>query len=120
MTEFYNPDSWMDVLDHIWIGLVLISVAAVPSWFAYRNHTKIQGVSDQVKGVAAQVVNGHTGQPPMRADLDDIRAAVHEIRTDIRDLREELRIERDDISELQQRVIELTPAVVRRRRKEMP
>ena len=108
MTEFYNPDSWMDVLDHIWIGLVLISVAAVPSWFAYRNHTKIQGVSDQVKGVAAQVVNGHT--TPMREDVDGIRSVLNDIRADQRlikadvaDIHSELRQERKDRIDLDDR-----------------
>jgi len=108
VNEFYNPDSWMDVLDHIWIGLVLISIAAVPSWFAYRNHGKIQKVSDQVTGVAAQVVNGHS--TPMRADVDDIRTVVDEIRVDIHliksdvsDIRSDLRQEHKDRIDLDDR-----------------
>ena len=108
MNEFYNPDSWMDVLDHIWIGLVLIAIAAVPSWFAYRNHGKIQKVSDQVKGVAAQVVNGHS--TPMREDVDGIRDTLAEIQKDmhlmkgdVSDIRSELRQERKDRIELDER-----------------
>ena len=112
-----------------WIGIIEVLVYVLGSGGAALAAAKVttryarhegQQMREQVTAISDQVVNGHIGQPPMRADLDDIRAAVHEIRTDIRDLREELRIERDDISELQQRVIELTPAVVRRRRKEMP
>lgn len=108
VNEFYNPDSWMDLLDHIWIGLVFIGIAAVPSWFAYRNHAKIQHVSDEVKGVSAQVVNGHT--TPFREDVDDIRIVLDEMRTDmhlmksdVSDIRDELRQERKDRLELDDR-----------------
>ena len=108
MNQFYEAKNWMAVVDHIWIGLVLIGVAAVPSWFSARNHAKIQKVSDQVTGVAAQVVNGHS--TPMREDVDDMRAVVDEIRgdihlmkSDVSDIRTELRQERKDRIDLDDR-----------------
>ena len=115
MSEFVNIDSWMDIVDHALVGLVLISVAAIPSWFALRNHTKIQAVSDQVTGVAAQVTNGHT--TPMREDVDGVRRVLDEIRadqleiqgdihgmkSDVSDIRSELRQERKDRIDLDDR-----------------
>lgn len=84
MTPWGNPDSWMDVLDHVWLGLVFIIVAGVPSWFSLRNH---QGIRD----IKAQVVNGHT--EPMRSDLDRAINAVEDLANDVRGLRADLTAE---------------------------
>lgn len=84
----------LDIVDHALIGLVLIAVTAIPSWFSARNHKQIKKVQDQV-------VNGHTTR--MRDDLDAISSAIEEIRSgmqivksDVVDIREELRQERKD------------------------
>lgn len=70
-----DAQNWLDIVDHIWIGFVLLAVAAVPSWFAARNHKSIQDVKNQV-------VNGHT--TPLRADLDAMRNEVVGIRDEMR------------------------------------
>ena len=73
--EWTDAQNWLDILDHIWIGLVLIAVAGIPSYFAARNHKGIQAVKNQV-------VNGHT--TPLRADLDAMRDNVCGIRDEMR------------------------------------
>jgi hypothetical protein len=90
-----DASSYLDILDHFLIGLVLILVTIIPSWFSLRNHKGIVEVKQQVK-------NGHT-QTNLRDDLDRIWDAVEEIRTGIRvvksdvvDIREELLEERKD------------------------
>lgn len=96
-----DAETWIDILDHIWIGLVVIFAAGVPSWLAARNHVSIKKVQDQV-------VNGHT--TPMRQDVDeirdtlnDIRSDLHMVKSDISDIRSELRQERKDRIDLDDR-----------------
>jgi hypothetical protein len=75
----------LDILDHIWIGLVLIAVAAVPSWFAFRNHQSIQDNSRVINDVRDQIVNGH--KTAMRSDIDSVREELAAIRTELSWLR---------------------------------
>lgn len=89
-----DANNALDIIDHALIGLVLIAVAVIPSWFSARNHKQIKKVQDQV-------VNGHTTR--MRDDLDSISGSIEEIRSgmqtmksDVIDIREELRQERKD------------------------
>jgi len=64
VTDFVsNVDSWMDVVSNVWVGLVLISVAVIPSIISARNHKGIKKIQDQV-------VNGH--KDPLRSDLDKV------------------------------------------------
>jgi gas vesicle protein len=58
-----DAETLIDIVDHIWIGLVGIVIAAVPSYFAHRNGKKIREIKEQV-------VNGHTD--PLRFDLDKV------------------------------------------------
>lgn len=87
-----DVQNWLDLIDHIWIGLIMIAVAAIPSFFAHRNSKGIQKIQDQV-------VNGH--KSPMRSDLDRVIEAIETIshrlteeesrrREEVRELREEL------------------------------
>lgn len=96
-----NVEDWFDLASNIWIGLVVISAAAVPSWLAARNHKTMKKVQDQV-------VNGH--KTMMRADMDDMRVlldlikdAIHEVKTDVIDLRKDLREERHCRFDLERR-----------------
>lgn len=76
-----DAQTWLDILDHVWIGLVLIAVAVVPSWMAAKNGKGIKKISEQV-------VNGHTD--PLRSDLDKVIATVESIDHGLHSLREEL------------------------------
>lgn len=76
----------LDLINNVWIGVVVILAAAVPSWFAARNHKSIQAIRDNVQ-------NGHT--VPMRADLDRAIAAIEAMAHDITALRQDLHAERD-------------------------
>ena len=77
----------LDLLDHGWIGVVMIAVAAIPSFFAARNHKGIQEVKSQVK-------NGHT-HTNLRDDVDRVIDAVDDLVTDVRGLRQDLANEED-------------------------
>jgi len=80
-------DNILDLVGNLWIGLVLILAAAVPSWLAHRNNRKTLG---EIKG---QVVNGHAS--PMREDLDKAIAAIHALAHDVSGLRKDLAMEED-------------------------
>jgi hypothetical protein len=71
-----NPEvnDWLDIVGNVWIGFVLIAVAAVPSFYAHRNHKSITDIKQQASDIKAQVVNGHTS--PMREDLDKALIAI--------------------------------------------
>lgn len=70
MEGWFNPDNWLDVVDHLLLIIGVVATAVVPSWFAARNHKEIRSVKDQV-------VNGHTS--PMRDDLDRVLARLEEL-----------------------------------------
>lgn len=76
-----DVQNWLDFLDHIWIGLVMFAVAAVPSYFAAKNGKEIKKVTDQV-------VNGH--KSPMRSDLDKVIASLEQMSHSLHSLRDEL------------------------------
>ena len=108
MTEWTDVDTWLDFIDHVWIGIVLIAVAAVPSVFAARNHSEIKKVSKDTQRLDKSISNGHTS--PLRADVDEIRETLDAIRSDLRDvksdvtdIRSELREERKDRLDLDNR-----------------
>lgn len=76
-----DVQNWLDLIDHIWIGFVLIAVAGVPSYFAAKNGKEIKKVTDQV-------VNGH--KSPMRSDLDKVIEKLEQMSETIHSLRDEL------------------------------
>ena len=84
MTQWLEVNDWQDLLGNAWIGLVLIAVAAVPSWLSVRNHRSIREVSDSVN-------NRPTA---LRTDVDEIRETLAAIREDIISLRADLLSER--------------------------
>ena len=81
-----DAKDWLDILDHVWIGLVVIMAAVVPSLLAARNHKSITDIKDQV-------VNGH--QTPMRFDLDRVLQAIDDLSANVRHLRRDLMAEED-------------------------
>lgn len=67
-----DAQNWLDILDHVWIGLVVVGAAAIPSWLAARNHRSIKDIKDQV-------VNGHAKEPDapkLRDDIDQMKFAM--------------------------------------------
>ena len=87
MTQWLEVDNYLDLIANAWIGLVLIAVAAVPSWYARRNHNTLTDVKNQV-------VNGHTATN-LRDDLDRCIQAVEALAHDVRSLRADLMHEED-------------------------
>lgn len=90
-----DASNWLDVFDHFVVVIGAILLAAVPSFFAARNHKGIKEVQNQVK-------NAHTTN--LRDDLDRAINAVESLGTDVRGLRQDLVMEeerrRRQISEL--------------------
>jgi hypothetical protein len=102
MTDFPNPNSWLDIVDHVWVGFVMLGVAAVPSFFAARNHKGIKEVQNQVK-------NAHTTN--LRDDIDRAINAVEALGHDVRGIRTDLAAEED---RRRQQIRELRDDVERR------
>jgi hypothetical protein len=102
--HWYDAENWLDILDHAWYGLVLLGMAAIPSWISLRNHRSITDIKDQV-------VNGH--KEPLRADLDKALAAIESLARDVRGIRTDLATEEDrrrkQINELREDVERLGP-----------
>lgn len=63
MMQWTDAENWIDLIDHIWIGLVLVAVAGIPSYFSAKNGKGIKKLADNVS-------NGH--ENPMREDLDQV------------------------------------------------
>jgi hypothetical protein len=63
MDFWFNPDSWMDVVDHVLLIVGGAITAIVPTWLTMKNNKAIKQVKEQV-------TNGHTS--PMRLDLDRV------------------------------------------------
>lgn len=77
MTWPGDAQTWMDVIDHLLVALAGIAVAAVPSWFAARNHRGIQEVRAENRVIRENVINGHPN--PMRADMDAMDAKLNRV-----------------------------------------
>lgn len=96
--NWYDPQDWLDLLDHAWYGFVLIAVAAVPSWLSIRTNRSLKEVSDSVN-------NRPTA---LRDDLDRVIQAVEALAHDVRGIRSDLQVEEDrrrrDVAELETRI----------------
>jgi hypothetical protein len=66
-----DVENWMDLFSNLWVGLVLIAVAAVPAIISAKNAKGIKSIKDQV-------VNGHKESPNLREDLDKVIACLAE------------------------------------------
>lgn len=89
-TNFADVNDWLDLVSNVWVGLVLIAVAAIPAFISAKNSRGIKRIQDQV-------VNGHKDAPPLREDLDKVIAQLSEtgkkvdlISADLTSLRYEL------------------------------
>lgn len=99
-----DAQNWLDILDHIWIGLVVILAATIPSVMAARNHRSLRDIKDQV-------VNSHP-ETNLRDDLDRAIAAINDLGNEVRGLRSEMLAERAnrraEISDLQDEIAHRT------------
>lgn len=88
----FKPDSWMDLVAYLIVGLPAI-IAAIA---AIKAHGKASDHKDTSEQTLDQVKNDHSTN--LRDDIDEIRDLVRDgltdIRRDIGGLREELRTER--------------------------
>jgi hypothetical protein len=82
MNSIPNPDNWMDVFTI----LAAVLLAAIPSWFAARNHRSLSEVKNQVQ-------NAH--KTNLRDDVDRVIAAVDKLSHDFRGMRQDLLAEED-------------------------
>ena len=81
-----NPDDWMDVVDHVLIGVFMLLIAAIPTWLTVRGNKGIKDIKDQV-------VNGHKNSPPLRADIDKAIYAIESVRSDLAHFRDSITAE---------------------------
>lgn len=78
----------LDLIDHIWVGIVLIACAAVPSWLAARNHKSIKEIRDNVQ-------NGH--KVPLREDLDKVIVVIENLAHNMQNLTDDMTGLRQDL-----------------------
>lgn len=72
MNGWFNPDSWMDIADHLLLVLGVLLTLVVPTWIsAKKTHKDLKDVKDQVK-------NGHTNTN-LRDDLDRVLERLEEL-----------------------------------------
>lgn len=92
-------DNWLDLLGNLWIGLVVIAVAVVPSWYAARSHVRIKDAQRIIGEVRDSVINNH-GEIPLRDDIDRITEAVKRVDGKVELLGESIgRLREDDADE---------------------
>lgn len=107
-------DGVLDLIDHFWIGFVMIAVAGIPSWFAARNRKQMDRNHNEAMG---QIRNGH--DTPLRADLDRAINSVDALGHDVRGLRQDMNsiddLRRQQIADLR---TDLDNRIEKRRRQE--
>jgi hypothetical protein len=110
MTWPADASNLLDVLDHFLVIFGAIILAAVPSWFAARNHKSIQEVKAQGVSTLAQVQNAHSSN--LRDDLDRAINAVEQLSHDFRGLRTDLAAEEDrrriQVADLEDRITQVS------------
>ncbi len=83
-------EDWLDLLGNLWIGIVVILAAGVPSWMSARTHSSLK---QETKVIRDQLVNGH--KTFLRSDMDKALAAIETLSYEIATLRKELFLETD-------------------------
>ena len=95
LLDLLQVDGWQALPSQLLLVGGAIGVAAVPSYFAHKNHKGIKAVQNQVQ-------NAHTTN--LRDDIDRAISAVTSLSQDLRGLRQDVNNEqghrRDQISEL--------------------
>ena len=94
LTNLANPDDWMDVVDHIIIGLFMLLIAAIPTWLTVRSNKGIKDIKNQV-------VNGHS--TALREDLDRAIKAIENVGNDLASFR---RIISEEVSHLRSELVD--------------
>jgi hypothetical protein len=94
-----DASNFLDVFDHFIVVAGAILLAAVPSWFAHRNHKGIRAITQEVK-------NAHTTN--LRDDVDRAIDAIEKLGQDFRGMRQDLAAEenrrRSEVAELERRL----------------
>lgn len=73
MTNWSDANNWIDLVDHVWIGLVWIATVTIPALIA------LKGTRKGLKKITDQVVNGHEDAPPLRADVNKVIARQSDV-----------------------------------------
>ncbi len=89
-----DAQTWMDVVDHGLVALAAVLVAAIPSWFAARNHKVMRSVDRKTDAIVGNVQNGHP--EPLRADIDRLASAFERIEGKIDRLESQMVEARED------------------------
>ncbi|WP_263988114.1 DUF2746 domain-containing protein [Mycolicibacterium fluoranthenivorans] len=115
----FNPDSWMDVVVLIVLGILGLSATVVPLWL------KAKSTQSQVAEIHEQTVNDHGDEVNLRVQLDrmeqsqllldermvsmasqqdEAAADIRGFRKDFGELRGEMREDRGNLRDLERRV----------------
>lgn len=119
MNGWYDPQNFLDILDHLILAFAGIGVVAIPSYFSARNHKEIKNTRAQVLQVRDSVVNGH-GETPLRLDIDRVIESIDRLSHDVSAIRRELADEetrrRNHVAELRdevhRKIAELTDRIL--------
>jgi len=94
-----DASNFLDLFDHFIVVAGAILLAAIPSWFAHRNHKDLKEVVYQTK-------NQHDTN--LRDDVDRAINAVEQLGQDFRGMRQDLAAEenrrRTEVAELERRL----------------
>jgi hypothetical protein len=94
-----DASNFLDLFDHFIVVAGAILLAAVPSWFAHRNHKDLKEVVYQTK-------NQHDTN--LRDDVDRAIDAIEKLGQDFRGMRQDLAAEenrrRSEVAELERRL----------------
>lgn len=85
-----DVENFLDLINNVWIGVVVILAGAIPSWLTARTHRSIK---EETKVIRDQLVNGHTTF--LRQDVDKALAAIESLAHDVAGLRADLALEQD-------------------------
>lgn len=99
ITDWPNPDGWLDIIDHSLVALVMLLVAVIPTYITIKGNKGIKTIKDQV-------VNGHTASN-LRDDLDKAIGAISVLSDELASFRSAVTREvaglRRDISDEEER-----------------
>lgn len=89
-------DTWWDLANNLWIGLVAVAVIVIPVYFGQKQKDQLKKIGGETSDIKDQVVNGHSGAPPLRSDMDKVLLSLDNLTTKVDGLAQDVREEREE------------------------
>lgn len=97
----FNPDSWMDVVAILTLGVLGVITAGLPLWFTARKAANTAvATSAKVTEIHEQTVNDHCDQANLRVQLDRMEKRIEDIASQADDTSADVRGMRKDVGGL--------------------